>query len=241
MVGRVLMPDRNPIAVPAATIAVSIAGVSCQSGQHVSFATNPKADGSFEPWVQSGSYRVSAAIELPFNGERFGLDLHPDGPRVGDRDSEPGIAQDFTWFTQGRRPDTEADTNTPFHFFGAYASMRCNFYRDDIRRSFEASPLGTRLLFTLTLVGPRIDGTPAETLTYQLSYDAMRSDLLLDIPIAPYVVTGTEITPDGTRSPLLMRVGVEQYAPSAELRFRPASYGGEGARAVLLGFTRSVP
>jgi hypothetical protein len=241
VVGRVTMPAGNAIAVAGASVTVFIRGVSYQSGQNVSFAVSPNTDGSYAQRVPDGSYRVAAQIEVTFLGERFRLDLQPNGPRVGDRDSAPGIVQDFIWFVQGRRQDADAGTADPFDYFGAYATMRFNFYRDDIGRSVEAGPPGTRILFTLTPLGPRIDGQPAETLTYELAYDALGSDTLLDIPIAPYSVTGIEITPDGRNTPLLMRVGFGQYAPSLELRFTPASYGGAGASAALLGFTRNVP
>jgi hypothetical protein len=240
VVGRIMMPDGNPITIAGATITVWISGVSYQSGQNVSFSVNPNPDGTYAQRVPDGSYRVTARMELPFDGERFRVGLQPNGPRVGDRDSEPGIAQDFTWFIQGQRPETGVGTTNPYDFFGAYASMRFNFYREDIRRSVEAGPPGTRLLFTLTPLGPRIDGNPAETLTYELSYEGISNDFL-DVPIAPYVVTGVEITPDGRSTPLLMKVGFDQYAASLELRFKPSFYSGEGAQAALLGFSRTVP
>ncbi len=239
VVGRVLMPNGTPIRVAGANVTVNILGVSYQGGQRVSFQAIPGADGSYAQRVPDGSYTVSAVLEVPFNGERFRFDLYPSGPRMGNRDSERGIAQDFTWFTQGVRPDSDGDATKPFNYFGAYASTRFNIWRLDIGRAVVAGPAGTRYIFTFTPSGPRIDGNPAQTLTFERSLDGFTEDFL-DIPIANYTVTGVEVAPDGTRTPLLMEAP-DGFAPSLAVRFRPSSYGGTGANPAGVGFTRNVP
>ena len=87
-------------------------------------------------------------------------------------------------------------------------SIRVDFrsFEDKTKRRAPQPPPDTRLVFTLAPQGKLADGREGQPLTYERKYDALfvglDNDLLVDVPLAMYRMSGEELFPDGTRQPL---------------------------------------
>ena len=233
--GRVLEEGGNPINVPGAKITLALWGVATKSGEKVSFSPKVNPDGTFSQTVPEGSYHFGFAhLDIAFNGKPFMLDLEPVGDDHSDRDSAPGIVQNYTWKLTGVRPGHEANEANFTNWYGASVNMRFGGYRNDIKKSVPPGPAGAKYVFTLIPTSNLIDGKPGKPLSFTREMDPLLGGLkngnLADIPIADYTVTGEEIAPDGSHKPLLMETAYAKYENSAPIKFEPGASTGPWPR-----------
>ena len=235
--GRVTLPDGRPIALPGAVVTIGISGVAFAGGQ-VSLAVQPDADGRYAQRLPDGSYQLRGTIELPFDGGRYRFDLDPLGGTTANRDSAPGIAQDFVWRTSGLRPGAPEGSTDPFDYFGASIILTFQSYRQDVGRAVLQGPAEARLVFTLTPVGASIDGDAGRELTFERRYDPLLGGVtpnhLLDVPVGVYTLSGAQLGADGAVTPLLMQRSFAEYGPDVLVRFTPTF---TGATPPIVGFT----
>jgi hypothetical protein len=235
--GRVTHPDGRPIAVPGAVVTVAISGVAF-TGTQVNLTVQPDAEGRYAQRLPDGSYQLRGSIELPFDGGRYRFDLDPLGAATANRDSAPGIAQDFVWRTSGLRPGAPEGSTDRFDYFGASIILTFMTYRQDVGRAVPPAPADARLLFTLTPVGASIDGGAVGERTFERRPDprlgGVTPEPLLDVPIGVYTLSGVQIDALGAVTPLLMQRSFAEYGPDVVVRFTPTF---SGATPPIVGFT----
>jgi hypothetical protein len=238
--GRVLGADGRPISVPGAKVTVSIYGVSYQSGQNVSFHATPGTDGEYAQRVADGSYRVTATVELNYDGQAYRFDLEPVGGSSSNRDSAGGISQDFVWRIQGLIAGRPAGSTNANDYLGISVAPRFqSVFSDRNNRWITIGGPDARVIFTLTPTAPLIDGSRGQPLTLETDYDPLFSDIrsgLLDVPIGIYEITGVEVDGSGRVTPLLIwDFATRSYGNRGVVRFT-ATFGGAWPPSVW--FTR---
>lgn len=206
LTGRVTMADGSPITTKDAKFRIVIEGVS-GPGERVSFTPIVKPDGSFTQKLPDGIYHLPyGTITVPFEGALYELRLEAVDP-TGDRESAPGIVQNFVWKLTGPKPDTNVEVNNATHWYGPTIGARFNTWRDDINAPPSIPVAGTRLVFTLKPLSKLIDGSEAKQLTIEREWrlgDTTPNDSLNDLPPANYEITGVANFPDGSSKPLLL-------------------------------------
>jgi hypothetical protein len=82
--------------------------------------------------------------------------------------------------------------------------------------------------FTLVPLGPLIEGSAGQTLTFERGFHdivSLHSPTLVDIPLGGYTLTGVETYPDKTSRPVQFeKKGA--LVESLEVTFEPDRYGG---------------
>jgi hypothetical protein len=230
--GKVTGEDGKPISAPGATVMVTIDGVGAKSAERINYNAGVKPDGTYSQKLADGSYHSEATLELTWNGKVYHIRLHPVQNNRVDQESTAGIQQDFVWKLTGPRPNGNGTYGPNFH-------LLYEFYRDDLKKSVPPPPPGTKFVFTLTPKGPRIDGAPTQPITFERTPDKL--DDQKDIPVAIYTVTGTEVAPDGTKKPLVVRnPGLTKYADSCETTFEPGSVLINGYENTTVDFSRKL-
>jgi hypothetical protein len=230
--GKVTGEDGKPISAPGATVMVTIDGVGARSAERINYNAGVKPDGTYSQKLADGSYHSEATLELTWNGKVYHIRLHPVQNNRVDQESTAGIQQDFVWKLTGPRPNGNGTYGPNFH-------LLYEFYRDDLKKSVPPPPPGTKFVFTLTPKGPRIDGAPAQPITFERTPDKL--DDQKDIPVAIYTVTGTEVAPDGSKKPLVVRnPGLTKYADSCETTFEPGSVLINGYENTTVDFSRKL-
>ena len=240
-VGRLLEEGGRVISVPGAKLSVSLWGVSSKSGEQVSYNPPVGADGSYSQKLADGSYAFSGArIDVPFDGKHFVFDLEPVGDDHVNRESEPGIVQDYVWKLKGLRAGQDPDESNFTRWHGVSVAPVFAGYREDVKKPAAKPPAGAKCVFTLRPKGKIVDGTDGETLTFAREYDPLLGGLkipnLPDVPLGVYVLTGVETAPDGTKTPLLMGLEYAKFGNSKEIHFAPGS--STGAWPCNVSFTR---
>jgi len=192
--GRVLRTDGKPIDVPGARIVLEISGFGINAGNTLSYLPQIQRDGSYQQRVSEGTYHFTRwSIEVPFDGKTFQLQLEPVGDARSDRESEPGIVQDFVWKTQGLWPGKGGYENTFTNCYGGSIHVKMDTWRNDLRKSVPPLPAGTKCEFTVTPQGKLIDGTDGKEMKFLRDFSAKpgtieSSTYLNDIPVGVYTL-----------------------------------------------------
>lgn len=229
----------RPISVPGAKVVVSVSGIAERSAERVSYRPPVDASGAYSAPVVPGIYHpINAYVEVSFNGATYRRDLHPVQPNDADRPSGPGIVQDFVWKLSGPHFRYTQNPNPTNHtnWYGASVHVRLSGYRNDLKRPGQPPPVGTKYLFTLTPSTPRIDGSPAKTLTFERTWMAngeLDNGLLYDIPIAVYALTGAQVG----AGPLVFETSYAKFETQMKIDF-PASEVGLGPALHIVSFDR---
>jgi hypothetical protein len=230
--GKVTGEDGKAISAAGATIMVSIDGVGAKSAERVNYNAGVKGDGTYSQKLADGSYHAEATLELNWNGKVYHFRMHPVQNNRVDQESSAGITQDFVWKLTGARPNGNGT-------YGPNLGLLYEFYRNDLKKSVPPAPKGTKYVFTLTPKGARIDGGEAKAITFERTLDKMEA--LKDIPVAVYTVMGTEVLPDGTKRPLVVRnPGLTNYAESCEVTFGPGTVLLNGYENATVDFSRKM-
>ena len=143
-----------------------------------------KADGTYRARLAFGAYRAFANIEKEYDGQIFKIELKPD--TTDSFDAEDGGIRNFTWELTGKKPSPGMGT------YGAYVYVNVstdNMYVEDTEN----------LTYTLTPVGPFIDGSQGEPIVRQGGEPQTEAyGKILDIPTGRYIITGA-YTPPGKK------------------------------------------
>jgi hypothetical protein len=241
LTGSVLDERGQPIG-ERGRVSVWVDGISAQSGETIHLSPPVRPDGTYEARLVDGIYHpVRASVEVTFEGSTYRFDLDPVQDDTSDRESGPGIVQDFVWKLTGPRAGYRAnpDPSNHTHWYGCSARVRLTGWRDDLNRAVERPPEGTRYVFTLAPQGTLIDGSQARALTFERAYTGGELDNgnLHDIPLGTYSMTGVEVAPDGARRPLVFQVEHARYEPTAKVAF-PASEVLHGPHIPAFDFDR---
>jgi hypothetical protein len=243
LTGTILDERGKPISVPGVKYHVSISGNSEKSGEKVQYNPAVKPDGTYESKLVPGTYHsVSAKIEVKFNNNSYMFDLDPVQDNTSDREAANGIHQDFVWKVTGphfRYRETPDPTNHT-NWYGASVKVRLSGYREDLKKGVEAPPAGTKFTFTLKPVGKQIDGVDAKEMKFERTFTDRRdldNNVLNDIPIAIYKMTGVETTPDGKIRKLVFETSYAKYEPEMRIEF-PYSEILHGPHIPIVAFDR---
>lgn len=166
------------------------------------YTTTTDSNGAYSVQVAAGQYYTYAFANVTYENTAWSLPLDPvDG--VNDMQNPAnGLTKDFRWKLDGLQPQQPA--YDPHNFYGV--PLHLNF------AGLNLPPDGATFTFTLTPNGPLIDGSTGQTLTFQRSAQAMRTDPgsvslddtdnLYDIPIGDYTITGQVTLADGSTQSL---------------------------------------
>jgi hypothetical protein len=223
--GRITMADGKPITTPGVTYRLSINGVS-GPGERVGFNPNVNPDGTFSQKLPDGIYHMPyGTLKVPFEGKTYTLKLEAVNP-VNDRESQPGIVQNFVWKLTGAKPVDNPDINNHTHWYGVSTDLSWQSYRNDIKGVPPKLPAGTKLIVTLKPLTKLIDGSEGKTLTVERTFDPdalTQNDDLNDLPPANYEVSGVAKLPDGSSKPMLMmgKGDYPNFKPSTKMIIEP--------------------
>jgi hypothetical protein len=213
----------KPISVPVKYV-VSINGIAEKSAEKVGFRPGVKPDGTYESKLPAGIYHpLSAEIEVKFNNNTYRRELDPVQDNTADRDSSAGIRQDWVWKISGPhfRYRDKADPKNHTNWYGGSVNVRLTGWRDDLNKPVTQPPAGTKYTFTFTPTSKLIDGSDAKEIKIERTFDGrdLDNNLLSDIPIAVYKLTGIETTPDGKTRKLVFGTAYAKYEPEAKIDF----------------------
>ena len=160
-----------------------------------------------------GTWHMTAHLAREFNGQTFDLYLHPnsDAPFAG---TERAV-RNFEWRLTGPRADGLGSYGGNIQFIIDQQGWATNAHQTDVE-------------FTLTPVGPLIDGSAGKTLTVRANYDWYT---VRDLPIGQYKITA-RYAPDGQAPrPMVLRwYGQGNYVDTLTPTWPGVGYGG------VLGF-----
>jgi hypothetical protein len=232
--GRVLGEDGRPISAAGAAVVVNVDGIGSKSAERLHYAAAMKPDGSYRQRVVDGAFRAEATLRVTFDDKAYTIRLHPVQPNTVDRESADGIVQDFVWRLTGPRPNGSGT-------YGPAIGLRGEAYRNDLNKPVPPAPAGSRVVFTLTPMGPLIEGREAKVITVERPAADPGADPQPEIPVARYRATGVEVLPDGTRRALqVYDWGRKGYFESADVEFPPGSTHLNGYDSIPFAFSRTV-
>jgi hypothetical protein len=234
VLGDILTLDGKPIP-NAAVYRLTVWGIT-SAGEKATFGLDVDANGHFEQQVPDGLYKVEAKCIVKFGETRVPVDLvWLDDKKYGVvQPSDVGIVRDFRLVMGGLKPgeDPKGDGS----YFGGVIDVHGPIY-DVTRGNLITRFPGSKVQFTLTPLGPLIDGSRIDPMTldmdgaYASSHGKFRS-----VPLGAYRVTATLISKEGGKRPLqcARTYGVpfadsvdivwESFRDDAERRADPAIY-----------------
>lgn len=227
--GLVTRADGSAIALPGVTYQISINGVTAV-GENNNFRPPVAADGTFSLQLPPGQfYPPLGTLTVPFEGKKYVVDLDPVPLVEGQRDSGPGIVQNFHWRLSGPKPQvTNPDVNNATHWYGITVPVGFRAYREDTQQSVQPLPDGSKLTWRLQPTSTLLDGSAATPLTVERKWTALNSwmDALNDLPAANYEISAVATLPDGsTKAVLVEEFEERKYKPSMHLVLKPDPQG----------------
>jgi hypothetical protein len=164
----------------------------------------------------SGTYHATADVEMPYNGQKYTIRLHPDND---DPFGTNGAVRNFTFKLTGAYPDGLG------HYGGTVMVDK-----DVMSELYDSE----NVELTLTPVGKLIDGSSGQTL--KLKPGQPRTDnygKLVDVPIGRYNVSAVYIS-GSTRKPLKLqnRVTYGSFESVLQIDFEPSIIWGNNIAAV---------
>jgi hypothetical protein len=200
VLGDILTLDGKPIP-NAAAYRLTVWGIT-SAGEKATFGLDVDANGHFEQQVPDGLYKVEAKCIVKYGDSRVPVDLvWLDDKKFGVvQPSDVGIVRDFRLVMGGLRPgeDPKGDGS----YFGGVIDVHGPIY-DVTRGTLNTRFPGSKVQFTLTPLGPLVDGSRIDPLTldmdvaYAGSHGRFRS-----VPMGAYRVTATLIGKEGGKRPL---------------------------------------
>jgi hypothetical protein len=185
------------------------------------------AQGAYRLAVPAGLYGVSGAVDVAFDGKTYkSLYLHPADGNCEKQMSEGGIVKDFVFRLTGlMKCLTNPDPKNEGSYSGASVLLS--------HQSPKSLPGDARLTLTLTPTGPLADGSAGKPLTFTRTAAALvnfagpleTTNILHDIPLGRYRLTGFATLPSGSRQ---------------DLRFGPWNTNG-AAESPVADYTVSFP
>ncbi|AHM60555.1 hypothetical protein D770_11490 [Flammeovirgaceae bacterium 311] len=133
--------------------------------------TNDKGEYKIE--LGFGTFRAYARYMKQYNGKEYALELHPE---TDEGFTQEGAVRNFQWKLTGKKPGTSS---------GYYGGLI------EINKGVNSQIYDTENIeFTLTPVGPLIDGSEGEVIIRKPGQPATESySKLLDLPIGKYNIS----------------------------------------------------
>jgi hypothetical protein len=157
--------------------------------------------GAYRISVPAGLYGISGEADLAFDGKTYkALYLHPADANCKQQMSQGGIVKDFVLRLSGfMQCLTNPDPNNAGNYSGASIAL--------VHESPKSLPGDAKLTLTLTPNGPLADGRAGKPLTFTRTVAALgtsfgpleTTNVLHDIPLGRYRLTGTATLADGSR------------------------------------------
>jgi hypothetical protein len=226
--GTIFDAHNNKFNIPDATVIVHALGNIGSIGDHDAMYNIPMDQNShFEASVKSGLYMFHARAFMPLNGRTVCIDLAPvDGKRPDiTQAAAPGIAKDFKLQLTGLAP--WGDASNVEDYYGAhinFADGKYSFTSDGYWDNLATSHPGAKIVFTLTIQSPLIDGTPGESQQVECAADALKTgQWFVNIPFAAYRVTATLVEANGAQKNLKLSFisGNNAHSDYLDLLFPP--------------------
>jgi hypothetical protein len=217
---------------PLSGALVRIGGIINGAGNRGSFETQTDAKGQYKLQVPNGYYHVNAWYTPKYQGIQASLPLYPvDKDKVKEQFSQDGIVKDFVWKISGPMP-----VKHPVLDHNEYYGGVIIFSGQDINSTKVLSdpPAGSIIEFTLTPVGPLIDGSKGKVITRKkkLSKNLMalnptqKERLVFDIPIGKYKITAKVTEPNKKSRALRMATrNTPTYASTVTVTFHGSGVG----------------
>ncbi len=212
---------------PLAGVTVTATAPGAAPGQ-TTYTTETDRQGQFALALPDGFYTVTARVSVAYHGEQYRFALHPPGGDDGSyHPSRPGIVRNYVWQLSGRSAGAAAPaTAAPSDSGGTLYLLGQD--PQDARRLLQL-PAGASVEVRLTPVGPLVDGSPGQLLTWRqqfsqqtLNAHPLRDRTWPDIPPGQYTAVARLLAPDGTVRPLYVAAGATaELAAVALLRFPP--------------------
>lgn len=181
------------------------------------YETRTDANGRYEATgLPPVGYRVLAWAERQYNGQRYCIRLgHEKVEEYSPVNPAQGAVRNFVLKASGRIEDMDVSDEAIRYFGGTVSVM------DSRHVPARNAPLE----FTLTPVGPLLDGTQGKTLTLKPNANGY----LLDVPVGVYRVQAVALE-GGQRTPVKIGTTAENLSAEARLEFKSSgncvgSYG----------------
>ncbi len=242
--GTAVDPRGQPL--PGAEIEVSGASLA---GERQTFRAKSDSQGRYALLVPRGVYNVYAKHTVGYQGKRWRLRLHPTDENNDMVSAGPTpIVKDFQWRLTGLIPG--GDPTFMESYYGGHIWIRCNSSSDRPVQEFvlRTSPESFVCTFTLTPVGPLIDGSAGTVLTMVRTVKALWStednvDLentpnLYDIPIGQYTMTAALAVPgwQANAASVPLNADGEEWQEAVDVSFEPNSVSwGTQQNIILIG------
>lgn len=162
------------------------------------------AQGAYRLAVPAGLYGVSGEADVAYDNKTYkSLYLHPADGNCEKQMSEGGIVQDFVFRLTGlQKCLTNPDPKNEGSYSGASILLS--------HQSPKGLPGDARLTLTLTPTGPLADGSAGKPVTFTRTAAALvnfagpleTTNILHDIPLGRYRLTGYATLPNGSRQDL---------------------------------------
>lgn len=162
------------------------------------------------PGLPPVGYRPYAWLQVPYRGKTFCYRLA--SAAVGDYNPftpTGSMTRNFRWQLSGQIPDQEAYSD--LGYFGGSLPLMAAFGQERWATQDDEIEL------TLTPTGPLIDGSAGTV----LKRTAPARGMALDVPIGTYRVQATFVGANGKREPLRVSATDGDYAPTANVTFKP--------------------
>jgi hypothetical protein len=211
---------------PLSGALVRVGGI-VNGGNLGSFETQTDAKGNYKLQVPNGYYHVNAWVFPKYQGVQSSLPLYPvDKDKIKEQFSQDGIVKDFIWKISGPMP-VKHPVLDPNEYYGGVII----FSGQDINstKALSDPPAGSIIEFTLTPVGPLIDGSKGKVITRKkkLSKSLMNLNptqehrLVFDIPIGKYKITAKVTEPNQKSRSLRMATRkTPTYASTVTVTFQ---------------------
>jgi hypothetical protein len=214
-------------------------GIDVEIGGTAMYSAKTDAQGANAVQVQDGLYQVHADLTGTYQGATWVLPLYPSDGSSDEVSASSGIVKNFVWRLTGPIPGM--DPSNARDYYGATVKL---LVQDPLVLPFDFTqsslPPDSVLDITLTPQGKLVDGSSGNPLTYTRTLQAANnqgtqdgfdgSQVLGDMPLGTYTITGTITTPDGATEALVFAAGDQAYTQASTVTFQPAatSAGREG-------------
>jgi hypothetical protein len=226
--GTVFDAQNNKFKIPGSNVIVHALGdIGSIGDPEAMYNISMDENSHYGTSVKSGLYVFHARAFMQLNDNKVCIDLAPVDGKSPDiaQASAPGITKDFklqlTGLVPGGNPSEVED------YFGAhinFADGKYNFSTDGYWDNLATEHPGAKVVFTLTIASPLIDGTQGQSQQLESPVDGIASGKwFVNIPFAAYRVTAVLVEPDGSQRNLKLSFpsNINAHSDYLDLLFPP--------------------